>query len=183
MVVNKRSKGSRGRGSWTHGWGEKKKHRGAGSRGGKGMAGSGKRGDSKKPSVWKDRKYLSKQGFTSKSRTIPSKITNVGKLDQKLKVLAELKVIEEKNGVYEVDASKVGFTKILGAGKINSKINLTIDTASKTAIEKIEKAGGKVILPSLDEVKKEAPAEKKVEEKPAQEPKEEAEAEPVAEKE
>ena len=38
------------RGSRSHGHGDKKK-RGAGQRGGRGIAGTGKRGDSKKPSI------------------------------------------------------------------------------------------------------------------------------------
>ena len=45
MTHNKRKKNSRQRGEWTHGWGAKKKHRGAGHRGGRGNAGSGKRGE------------------------------------------------------------------------------------------------------------------------------------------
>ena len=57
MVHNQRKKNSRHRGSWTHSHGEKKKHRGAGSRGGRGNAGSGKRGDAKKPSYWKIKKF------------------------------------------------------------------------------------------------------------------------------
>ena len=38
-----RKKNTRQRGSHTHGWGAKKKHRGAGNRGGRGNAGSGPR--------------------------------------------------------------------------------------------------------------------------------------------
>ncbi|TES98111.1 MAG: ribosomal protein L15 family protein [Promethearchaeota archaeon] len=34
--------------------------------------------------------------------------------------------------------------KILGRGEINNKINITVDKASKRAIEKIESAGGSV---------------------------------------
>ncbi len=44
-------KNKRQRGLSSHGWGHKKKHRGAGNRGGKGMAGTGKRADTKKPSI------------------------------------------------------------------------------------------------------------------------------------
>ena len=55
MTVNKRKKNVRQRGHKTHGWGEKKKHRGKGHQGGAGMAGTGKRADSKKPSIWKDK--------------------------------------------------------------------------------------------------------------------------------
>ena len=68
MTVNKRKKISRYRGSMTHGGGSKKKRRGSGNRGGKGLAGSGKRSDSKKPSLWKE-KYFGKFGFVSKNKS------------------------------------------------------------------------------------------------------------------
>jgi large subunit ribosomal protein L15 len=154
MAVNKRDKRSRARGSWTHGWGEKKKHRGGGSRGGRGMAGSGKRGDSKKPSLWADRLYLSKQGFISRSRTIPSTIMNVMDLDAKIDKLVEQKKAENKNGSYTIDAEKAGFNKLLGKGKTSKKITITVEKASPQAIEKIEAAGGKVIMPQTEPAKK-----------------------------
>ena len=53
MVLNKRKKNSRMRGNTTHGYGSMKKNRGAGNRGGRGMAGSGKRADQKKPTILK----------------------------------------------------------------------------------------------------------------------------------
>jgi len=61
----KRKKVTKQRGSKTHGWGAMKKHRGAGNRGGRGMAGTGKRGDAKKPSIQKNKKYFGKYGFKS----------------------------------------------------------------------------------------------------------------------
>ncbi|MFX1288497.1 MAG: uL15 family ribosomal protein [Promethearchaeota archaeon] len=36
--------------------------------------------------------------------------------------------------------------KILGRGEITKKVNLTVEKASKRAVEKIESAGGKVTL-------------------------------------
>src|SRR3989338_2684643 len=71
MTINKRKKNTRQRGKTTHGWGARKKHRGAGNRGGRGMAGSGKRADQKKPSILKEygNTYFGKFGFK-----IPQKI-------------------------------------------------------------------------------------------------------------
>jgi len=65
MSINKRTKRSRQRGSHTHGWGAKKKHRGAGNRGGRGMAGTGKRADQKKPTIMNlyGNEYFGKRGF------------------------------------------------------------------------------------------------------------------------
>ena len=50
MKTKKRKKSSRmhGRKAGTHGWGARKKHKKSGHRGGKGMAGTGKRADQKK---------------------------------------------------------------------------------------------------------------------------------------
>ena len=39
-----------------------------------------------------------------------------------------------------------GFLKLLNVGEINDKINIEISYASKTAIEKIKKAGGSITL-------------------------------------
>jgi large subunit ribosomal protein L15 len=75
MTHNKEKKTADKRGEWTHGWGAKKKHRGAGHRGGRGLAGSGKRGDAKKPRYWKDKKYFGKNGF---SPINPNKINTIG---------------------------------------------------------------------------------------------------------
>ena len=54
MSVNKRKKNTRMRAKTTHGYGSMKKNRGAGNRGGRGMAGSGKRADQIKPTILKN---------------------------------------------------------------------------------------------------------------------------------
>jgi len=156
MSVNKRSKKSRMRGCWTHGWGEKKKHRGGGSTGGRGNAGSGKRADSNKPCFWEDRLYLSKQGFVSRTRTPPTFAINIGRLDQLLKQFVSEKKVEEKNGAYEIDGDKIGFNKLLSTGQTNKKMIIKIDNASPKAVEKIQQAGGQVIVAE----KKPAPVKK-----------------------
>ncbi len=70
MKVKKRKKVSRmrGRGMGTHGRGARKKGKGKGHKGGKGMAGSGKRADHKKTLITKlyGKRYFGKQGITSK---------------------------------------------------------------------------------------------------------------------
>jgi len=78
MTTHKNKKVTKYRGSKTHGGGAMKKRRGAGNRGGRGNAGSGKRADSKKPSIWADKYYFGKHGF--KKKGIKEKIcaVNVG---------------------------------------------------------------------------------------------------------
>ena len=43
-------------------------------------------------------------------------------------------------------STKQDYIKLLSMGEVKSAITITVDKASKKAIEKIEKAGGKVIL-------------------------------------
>jgi large subunit ribosomal protein L15 len=142
MTINKRKKNSRQRASWTHGWGEKKKHRGGGNRGGRGMAGTGKRADSKKPSIWKER-YFGKLGFVNHRK---EKITaqNVDYIERNLERLVAKKLVSKEGDYYIVDSKKLGFNKLLGKGKITKKFKIDVRYASKKAIAAVEKAGGKV---------------------------------------
>ncbi len=145
MVVNKRTKFSRQRASHTHGWGSKKKHRGAGNRGGRGMAGTGKRGDQIKTLIWKDKKYFGKHGFKKKGIKKEIRTINIDYIEENLNKF-------QKEGDV-IDLNKHGYTKLLGKGNIKTKLKIKINNASKKAVEKIKKAGGDVILPKK-EVKK-----------------------------
>ena len=143
MKTNKRKKVVRLRGSKTHGWGAKKKHRGSGNRGGKGMAGSGKRSDSKKPSLWA-KKYFGKYGFSSKhGRNI--KAINISYLEENILKLPS-DVVNKENEFFSVDLKKLGFNKLLSSGKVTNKYKIKVPYASKKAIEKIKNNGGEIIL-------------------------------------
>ena len=112
---------------------QEKKSKGSGHRGGKGMAGTGKRADQKKTLILKlyGHGYFGKQGITSKGteRDKRDRI-NVGE-------------IQEKYKPGEINLSSY---KILGDGEIKNKFIITAQSASKSAIEKVEKAGGKIIV-------------------------------------
>lgn len=131
----------------THGYGSMKKHRGAGHRGGKGNAGSGKRGDAKKPSFWKE-PYLGKIGiFKGRTRSNTDvKTINLSTIEIKLDSYVASKLVEEKNGVYEVDIKKLGFDKVLGSGKLVRKIKLIAPTCSKSVAKKVKAAGGELVV-------------------------------------
>ena len=129
MTYNKRKKNSRQRGSWTHGWGAKKKHRGAGHRGGRGKAGTGKKGDAKKTMYWHE-VYFGKKGFVSITR---KKVNAIN--------LSQLELLGKES---KINLQEKGYNKLLGAGKITKKLEVTVLNASEKAIKKIEAAGGKV---------------------------------------
>lgn len=145
MTVNKRKKVSRMRGSHTHGWGAKCKHRGAGHRGGRGNAGSGKRSDCKKPSNWGDVDYFGKHGFVSKGQREETVPVNLMYFEERLEKLVKEKLIKREGEHYIIDVSKLGFNKVLGYGKIKNKYKITSPYFSKEAKDKIKEAGGEAI--------------------------------------
>ena len=140
MKLKKRKKHSRMRGRRTHGF-SAKLHKGSGNRGGKGMAGSGKRADQKKTFVLKNLfPYFGRRGFTSR------------KTEKKRNKEINLRDIENKYSAGEVNLENY---KILGEGNIKKKFIIKAKSASKSAIEKIEKIGGKIIFPEKKQKKKE----------------------------
>lgn len=145
MTINKRKKNTRQRGSMTHGWGAKKKHRGQGHRGGRGMAGTGKRADSKKPSIWKDENYFGKHGFVSKTPKVKVNAVNISFLEQHISKFLLNNAIKKENDFYIIDLEKLGFNKLLGDGTVSTKLKIKMPYASKTAVEKVKEAGGEII--------------------------------------
>ncbi len=132
-----------GKGMGTHGGGARKKRKGSGHRGGKGMAGTGKRADQKKTLVTKlyGNKYFGKQGITSKG-TKRDKTKKINLQD----IIINLKKYGKKTGKgFEINLKNY---KILGSSKILTKEKLIINArdASKSAIEKVKKSGGDIIL-------------------------------------
>lgn len=145
MTVNKRKKNTRQRGHTTHGWGSMKKHRGKGHQGGAGMAGTGKRADSKKPSIWKEKRYFGKFGFVSKTPKVKINPVNISYIEQHLNNFVSDKSVVKENGFYIVELEKLGFNKLLGDGRVSMKFKIKTPYASKSAAEKVKQAGGELI--------------------------------------
>src|SRR3989338_9188978 len=116
MTAHKRKKNSRQRGHHTHGWGAKRKHRGAGNRGGVGMAGTGKRADQKKPTIINlyGNDYYGKHGFNRPQKVlVKSKSINLDNLQSKIHKYVNDKLITKEGDFYIVDAEKLGYQKVL----------------------------------------------------------------------
>ena len=148
MTTNKRKKNTRYRGSKTHGGGSMKKRRGAGSRGGRGMAGSGKRADHHKQRIIKEYgllNYFGKKGFTSHKPKIKISPINISYLEDKFNILQKKELIKQENNFYIIDLSKLKINKLLGKGNPTRKYKITTKFISKSAKEKIEKAGGEIV--------------------------------------
>lgn len=142
-MIRKRRKITRMRGTRTVGGGSAKKRRGAGNRGGRGMAGSHKH-------LWTwivkyKPDHFGKRGFKRpKAVTREVKTINLKEIDEKLDELLEKNLAEEKNGMIYIDLEKLGYDKLLGAGQISRPISVKSPEISKKAKEKIIEAGGEI---------------------------------------
>ncbi len=136
MKLKKRTIRSRLRGAKTCGYGFRQQHKGHGNKGGFGMAGSGKRASQKQQKALMMAKaagfksYFGRQGMTS-AATVRKKSYQLN--------LSDI----QKN--YKSNKIELKKYKILGRGD-GFKAEIFAKAASKSAIEKMEKAGGKIIL-------------------------------------
>lgn len=130
------------RGSRTHGWGKIGQHRGAGCRGNRRVG--------RHKHLWSyvaahEPNYFGKHGFNSpQSINLKERVVNISTLEE----LSETNSIEKDNGKLFIDLSALGYTKLLGSGKLTKKLTVNISSCSKTAAEKIKKAGGEVLIKS-----------------------------------
>lgn len=130
------------RGSRTHGWGRVGQHRRTGSK--------GRRNAGRHKALWSyvikyDPDYYSKVGFTSpKSLRKGVKIINVGTLNG-------ITAISTEKQEYKtiVDLAALGYTKLLGTGKVTKPLVIRVASCSKSAAEKVKSAGGQVLIENL----------------------------------
>lgn len=172
MRFKKRKKNTRYRGSQTHRRGHRKRTRGLGNQGGKGMSGS----ENQKKSLIMN---LYGPSYYGGDKTLRR-----GRVAPKLKVINLNDLIEGfdnlvKRGIAKQTAKGFEFNlkgyKLLGNGPIGAKISVKASAASESAIEQIKAAGGSIELENAEaevkeEPKKEKTAEKKAESK-AEKPK------------
>ncbi len=138
------------RGTRTCGYGRVGQHRKTGQRAGRGKTTQWKKS---KRSLYLKQKELGfpdpdwimgKKGFKRPQDMVRlSKVNaiNVKDLDYRIENIAKKSV-----DTYNINLNDINIQKLLGRGQINKKINVTVNKASKRAIEKIEAAGGKVTL-------------------------------------
>jgi large subunit ribosomal protein L15 len=163
----KKRKSRKQRGTTYHGWGRgQAHHKGAGNRGGRGRAGTGKRADAKKPSYWTI--PTGKRGFTSKNR-MGLKAINIMDVYANLNEWMAKGFAKKIPAGFEVDLTRTGYDKLLSTGYMKEKLFITTDFASKNAVEKVKAAGGevKVLKTIVKKEKKKSGKHKKAE--PAEE--------------
>lgn len=142
MTPHKLRKTRKKRGSRTHGWGQVGQHRKAGVKGGRKVG--------RHKHLWTyvikhEPKYFGKKGFTSaKSLKGEINIINVGQLDELLDKLSIEKQLQKKSGKAFLDLEKLGYKKLLGAGKITQAITVKVPSYSGSAARKVKDAGGQI---------------------------------------
>ena len=134
MVVRRKKKVRKKRGKRTYGYGSHKKHRGGGSRGGRGKAGMHKHKWSY--TIDNDPEHFGKRGF-KRPQAVVKKIKTIN--------LKELDKLAKKTGKKKINLKELGYDKVLGSGKITKPLIIEAKSFSKKAIEKLKKAKGKAV--------------------------------------
>ncbi len=147
MLKNKTKKSVKQRGESSHGHGHKKKNRGSGNRGGFGNAGTGARGDSKKPTILKEfgSTYFGKRGFTSVTKKATTTLS-LSYLEHNFDKLVEAGVIVKEKSDFVFDSTQYKYDKILGKGNFTKKMTIVCKDISESAKTRVEEVGGKVVV-------------------------------------
>ena len=141
-MPHKERKTRKMRGSRTHGYGRVGQHRDAGSK--------GHRKVGRHKHLWSyvttyEPDYFGKHGFTS-PQSLKHKENTIN-----IKQLNELTVqTAGEKGKTNVNLTSLGYTKLLGTGKLAKPLIVSVSSCSKTAEEKIKKAGGQVLTQSQE---------------------------------
>ena len=127
------------RGSRTCGYGKVGQHRCTGSK--------GRRNVGKHKHTWSyvikyEPEHFGKGGFTS-PKGLKQKVNaiNVGKLDE----MVERLTAQKEKGKVSVDLTSLGYTKLLGSGKVTKPLIVKVSSCSESAAEKIKEAGGQIL--------------------------------------
>ncbi len=123
------------RGSRTQGYGRIGQHRDSGSKGGRKV---GRHKHLWSYVVTHEPDYFGKTGFTSPQSL--HRHENPINL-KKIEVLIQASHQERP----QIDLTALGYTKLLGSGKITKPLTVRVASYSKSAAEKIKKAGGEIV--------------------------------------
>src|SRR5271169_701814 len=89
---------------------------------------------------------LPKRGFTNIFRTEYT-IVNLDRLADRIAELGVTEIVLDDYKKLGLASSKKALIKILGSGELTAAITIHAHKFSKSAVEKIEKAGGKAVVP------------------------------------
>lgn len=145
-MSRKKKKSKKNRGRSSHGYGSRKHNRGAGHKGGRGKAGTGKRRGTKEPTYMNQygEKPIGKRGMVSRRRSKEKNTINLYQLDNRLEKLMDKDYAKKKKSKIEVNLAKAGYDKLLGAGNIRDNVKVKVSSWSEKAEDKLKEAEGGV---------------------------------------
>jgi len=132
------------RGSRTHGRG-KKHGRGAGGRGGTGMAGLHKH--KFKWMIKYDPEHFGPRGFFRHAQPRETNSIDLEDLARRIGEFEAAGHAKKDNSRIDVDLTAAGIDKLLGSGRVTIAMRITVAKASPAAVAKVSGAGGEVVLP------------------------------------
>jgi large subunit ribosomal protein L15 len=140
-----RKKGTRHRGTHTHGRGAKKKARGKGHRGGIGKAGSGKRADHKKDLTNKRKKsgYFGKDKIRRAATKKEGDVITLEQISDNKDSFVKKGVAKKTGDSYEINLKDF---KVIGNSNVKFKMKINAKSASKGAMKSVKNAGGEIIV-------------------------------------
>lgn len=143
MVVRKRKKILKRRGFGSPGYGSHKKHRGGGSKGGKGMSGLHKHKIHTMIKYMPD--HFGRKGLRA---TIKKDVKTISlrELDSMIEELVKNKRAQKEGDSIKINLTELGYDKLLGNGQASHKLIVSGKHFSKQAIRKLEESGGQTII-------------------------------------
>ncbi len=111
------------------------------------MAGTGKRAHTKKPSIVNmfGSKYLGKYGFRRPGKVCSKiKSVNLSYINDNFENLLAQGIIKKEGNSFSLNLADMKKDKLLATGNLTKKVMIKAKSASKKAIEKVQKAGGSV---------------------------------------
>jgi len=131
------------RGSRTCGYGRVGQHRKSGSK--------GERRAGRHKHLWSwvlryEPDYFGKVGFVSPKQKMMEDVRCINLKDLEEMALKAAGKAKRGEKIF-IDLEAMGYTKLLGEGKISLPVRVKVPSYTKTALRKIEEAGGEIIAP------------------------------------
>ncbi len=86
-----------------------------------------------------------KKGFKRHPVREKPRVINISEITKNLDLWLSLGVAQKDKKGYTLHLSKLGYEKLLGNGTLKDSLKIYIPSSSKTAKEKVKKAGGEII--------------------------------------
>ncbi len=146
MVVRFKRKVVKKRGSRTYGYGSSKKHRGKGSKGGKGLSGSGKKGQHKKLLLASQGYIIGKYGFKTPYQKRKLESVTTKEIIERFEEIVNKygRYDKSKNTVIFNDNVKIIYQRSLEKNEFGNNVSFIVRSITDKAKEYLNKLGVKV---------------------------------------